>query len=1224
MRGRMLPARPAALAALALLAAAPWAGARAPDAAAVDELLRSARLWQTLGHPQTERTVLRKLLAVQADEPRALFLLGQLELRVGNVEAARRALARLRPGTAPSGARVGSAPLYAELQALERIYTQQKARLAELRLVVRGGNQARALVLARALFPDGRPPGDLANEFAAVLSATPGGWDAMRAYLEERIAAEPTALDRLTLAELLAQHADTRDAAFAEFAALARAHDVEPERVAQAWRRALLALAEDDAGLVQRRRFLARFPADREVVAQMARTEAARSAMPQRADDPGTLARQRAVQALDAGDMATAEAELQRSRELRPDDGETLGTLGLLRLRQGRYDEALANFDAALALERAQPALAARWRDLARTARYWGALQQARTLRDGGDLDGAVRRVESVRELQPDQTEATALLAALRAAQGRDAEAERLYRELLRRDRGDARAWRGLLSLRLRRGQVEEALDEAEQLLLRVNVAPAQALDAGELRDAIRRTAGGAAPAHPDSALRLLERSVALLPSEAWLRYDLARTYLRLHRPALARQVMDEGVAQAAVPGTAPPDAAALRYAAALVDAALDREDDALARLDAIAPAEQGDGMRSLAQRMRFERALRLARAARDADRSAEDAHWREEALIEAGADPDRRLRVARSDLSADDTAAALALLDALSDPAVLLTDAQRRDLARLRIDAGQPERALALIDAMQAPAVPPGSAAPSADVDAPAELALLRARAHRAQRDAAASAQDRQTLAKVLAPADVARRVEAAQILDADRGAAQAWMDQLLQEHPQDPQVLLEAARQARRDGRYDLAVQYLRQVEQLEPGTQDVGAASDALAAVLAPDDPRARAQRQLAQIEARRQPRLETGWLYYGRGATDGSSTLRGTEIPLVAVWPGGYDGHWFAQLDAVRLDAGTLPAPLSSSGQFGKVQAYSASLTPFGLAQAVDEKAHGFSAAAGWRGEDRRFDLGVVGAGFKAPSVVGGWREGASWRDIDVSAELSRRIVTGSLLSYAGAADPVTGEVWGGVTNTALALRAGRDFARGWSGSTSLSLGVLTGCNVRANPNVESRTVFERDWIRRSDFRLSAGGLLNLWHYQSNESFYTFGQGGYYSPQRYVSVGVPVEVEGRAGLWSYDLRVTPSRSWTYEQNTPYYPTDARLQAMAGDPVHVAGPGGGLAGSVRGDIEYRVRDHWSVGGWLDIDRSAYYAPTRVMLYLRYWFSPQQGPVAFPPHPVVPVSLY
>jgi hypothetical protein len=179
-------------------------------------------------------------------------------------------------------------------------------------------------------------------------------------------------------------------------------------------------------------------------------------------------------------------------------------------------------------------------------------------------------------------------------------------------------------------------------------------------------------------------------------------------------------------------------------------------------------------------------------------------------------------------------------------------------------------------------------------------------------------------------------------------------------------------------------------------------------------------------------------------------------------------------------------------------------------------------------------------------------------------------------------------------------------------------------VQSNSGIQSRTVLDRTWLRTPDTEVSAGAVLSLWHYAHNDSFYTFGQGGYYSPQRYVSLGLPVEIDGRRGALSYDVRAMVSHSWTNEADTPYYPTDGGLQALAGNPLHTAGNGGGLAGSLRAVAEYRASPHWSFGGWLDIDRSAYYAPTRAMVYLRYWFRPQEAPVAFPPKAPLPISLY
>ncbi len=1163
MSPRLLILASAPVCCLAVNAPAPAAIAHqasiAPDPAAIEELLRSARLWQSLGYPQVEARVLRKLLAVQGDEPRALLLLGELNLEAGNVAEAHRLLERLRRTHPDSRAALA-------LAALEHVYTAQRAQLAELRLAVRGGQRARALALAHRLFPDGRPPGGLANEFAPLLASTPEGWQILRAYLQERIAADNASSDRLTLYELLAQHEDTRAEALRGFADLVRAHDVQPARIASAWRRALDDLADDDAGLAQRRRFLEQFPRDTVVRDRIARIEDARSAREHSdglADDPGVLARRAGERALDAGALSEAETQLQRSLALRPDDGESIGTLGLLRLRQGRNEEALQLFTRAAQAERGEPGPRARWVDLMATARYWAALQRARALGDAGQLAAAVELVESVRATQPGQVEADHLLASLRAAQGQTAEAEALLRGILQRDPRDRRAWRALLDLRLQQGRIAEALDTAQALPLEAGLAPDEVLDAGALRDAIDRSAaartahagGAAAPVgRSDAELRWLERGVDALPREPWLRYDLAQEYRRRGRGADARALMHEGVRRA-------PQDAQMRYAAALVDSATGDDDAALAGVDAIPAAERSTGMLELAQRLRFEDALRRARTARDAGKPQDDAHWRAQALREAGDDPARQLRVAQADLWADDPAAARAVLGPLQAAQDRLPPDTRRELAAALFDAGR--------------------------------------------------TQD-----------------------------AQASLGALLAQVPRDPEVLLEAARESERGRRYEEALAFLREVgsppaSSIGQTTNNGAGAGNDVAGTgnerasgnerantdnAGAQDASARARERIEQIEARRQPRIETAWLGSTRSADAGISTLRGSEVPVVVTWPFGYGGHGFAQVDTVHLDAGTLPRDASDADQFGKVLA----LAPNGLAQPSAQSAQGLSLAAGWRADERRFDLGVVGIGFKVPNLVGGWRESGTWRDTDVSAEVSRRVLTGSLLSYAGAADPVTGTAWGGVTNTGMTLRAARDLPLAWSLSSSLSLGLLSGRNVPANWDVQSRTVIDRDWVRRPDFRLSAGGLLSLWHYRSNESFYTFGQGGYYSPQRYVSLGLPVEIEGRHGALAYDLRATPSHSWTYEQSTPYYPGDDGLQRLAGNPIHSAGPGGGLAGSLRAAFEVRAGAHWAFGAWIDIDRSAYYAPTQAMIYLRYWFEPQRSPVDFPPSRVVPVSQF
>ena len=58
---------------------------------------------------------------------------------------------------------------------------------------------------------------------------------------------------------------------------------------------------------------------------------------------------------------------------------------------------------------------------------------------------------------------------------------------------------------------------------------------------------------------------------------------------------------------------------------------------------------------------------------------------------------------------------------------------------------------------------------------------------------------------------------------------------------------------------------------------------------------------------------------KNSTEGISSLRGWERPLVAWMPHGYDGHYFLHVDRVKLNAGDLPADGSDLLDFGQMAA-----------------------------------------------------------------------------------------------------------------------------------------------------------------------------------------------------------------------------------------------------------------------------------------------------------------
>lgn len=453
-------------------------------------------------------------------------------------------------------------------------------------------------------------------------------------------------------------------------------------------------------------------------------------------------------------------------------------------------------------------------------------------------------------------------------------------------------------------------------------------------------------------------------------------------------------------------------------------------------------------------------------------------------------------------------------------------------------------------------------------------------------------------APADPEVRYAAALVL-----AAQGQADEALA-------LLGDVPEAARSDGQRALA-QRLSQARAQQ--------AADAAAVQAAALEATRRAQEA---IEARRQPTEQVALFTYRRRADDGRSSLRGTELPILLERPyagwgsGGETGTGWLQIDPVRLNAGAVPAEFDSAADFGQILA--SGVAP---AAPLEQQARGLNVGLGWRGPGRRWDIGVIGAGFEVPNLVGGWSQQLDLAGLDATVELSRRVLTGSLLSYAGTRDPVSGRAWGGVTLNAATLRLGRYDADGGV-SASLLGGLLKGRNVADNSTLQLRLAADRNWIDEPALRFNAGVSLAVWHYRRNLGFYSFGQGGYYSPQRYTSLGLPLQLQGRQGDWSYRVRAVVARSWTDEADTPYYPRDAGLQAAAGSPLHGGdGSGGGTSHSLRAEIERRLSEHWAIGASYNADRSAYYAPTQWLFYLRHSVKPQAGLPPLP-KPVQPYS--
>lgn len=1173
---------------------------------------------------------------------------------------------------------------------------ETRKKIATAKILVRAGKKEEAAVIMRSLFPNGPPGGEMALEYYRIIGNTPEGWGEAKIGLEKLVRAEPyVMLYRRELAKHWTTREAMRYAGIRALAALARQPDADKQQTMEAWRRALALLGGSLSDMQLYREYLAVDPANTEVRERLAKAQRGENERQRRANDPALLARQQGLALLDEGSSEEAERVLAKALEKNPKDPQIVGGLGLVRLRQGRHVEAMGFFERALELDAGSRS---KWKSLIVTANFWKLMRESSVARDEKKFDIAEERARAALRLDPGSADVIALLGGIFADRGDLTEAEKLYRESIKRDPANSSALRGLVGLMSIQGMRAEAMELLDSLGEKHGEAVGKyaSVRAGILRDdADTLIAAG----HTEEAIAALKNALSLAPGEPWVRFDLARLYQKKGLLEQGRTLMAEGV------NIAPDDPQAL-HASALFLAGQDDADDALLQLEKIPPAARTASMLRLYRKMVIQSQIQqsaalyrvgnrtdaqaiLERAGSDAGDDPEFANSVANAWIERG-DPSRAVDVMRSLLARKSPPpAALRLRYALllnrveqdEELSALLEQLAAEELSgREREDLRYLQASLSIrrADAQRKT----GDYAGAREALAPAleqepeniDLLMALARVHVSAREPAQARlvyrrildrspkniNARLALAKVMRETgdEIAARREietilaathaddldvrlnvAGQLIDMnDMAVARQIADRLMVTTAgNNARVLVLLGRIAKIDGRYDEAMGYFRQAREAEGRMSrekkgislkiaerlgDVVTGPLAMAGQPAfPEQPlQTEAEEEIARMERRREGHVSAGYDIRSKPGTAGVSAFTAAELPIEARIPLGYSGHALIHIDPVSADAGTLsPADRYTLDRYGQVLA----LAPGGIAGAPRQSARGVAVAVGYETDDWRADIGATPLGFPVQDIVGGFKMYRSAEPFYYYADLSRRPVTSSLVSYAGARDPVSGEVWGGVRSNGGDFRAG--FERGrFDVYAGLGYHLLTGRNVLTNTQFELRTGVNWAFIQEEDMRLSAGLALTHWRYREDLSYYTFGHGGYYSPQSYYSLAAPARWEGRTGRWSYLLRGSVSASVSQVKDMPFYPARADLQALAGNPYHIGGSGHGIGYSLGGALEYQAAPHLFIGWRIEIDRSEYYTPNFATFYLRYMFDPHTRPVPYPPAPVKPYSRF
>lgn len=471
--------------------------------AATDLLVSQARYWEQKGRMDLARESWQKLLRLDPNHPE----LRKLASSPGAAAAAG------VPSVAAAAASLNNAQGGAAA-----VPAQQKASLSGL-----------------------RPEAELGVSDQSPAPAV--NWDQTRRDLERRVRTDPGQIeDRIALARHLTLRRDTRWSGLDQLIELADDPAAAAE-VQAIWRQTLLWMSGRGAGARYFEAYLKRYGDDATLRAKLMASDTSADAMPE-ASPAGSATRgsalRRAWTLIDAGDLDGAEEIFAGVRARDPRDAEAAGGLGSLRLRQERYSEARE------LLEEAARVAPERWRAVLARAWIGEALLQAQEETSSGRPGEAERQLRELIGRSPQiagkDLRVKVALADVLAAQHKSEEAEKIYRDVLRKDRDHEAASRGLISLLSNTDRVSDAMAFYRTLGIeqQARIGGLPSLQALALRQQAARARAAKDPVRAESLLReaLVVDPLSILP-----RLDLARLYLSQNRRREARSLI-EGLPQ--------------------------------------------------------------------------------------------------------------------------------------------------------------------------------------------------------------------------------------------------------------------------------------------------------------------------------------------------------------------------------------------------------------------------------------------------------------------------------------------------------------------------------------------------------------------------------------------------------------------------------------------------------------------------------------------------------
>ncbi|UYK96574.1 cellulose biosynthesis protein BcsC [Pantoea stewartii] len=359
--------------------------------------------------------------------------------------------------------------------------------------------------------------------------------------------------------------------------------------------------------------------------------------------------------------------------------------------------------------------------------------------------------------------------------------------------------------------------------------------------------------------------------------------------------------------------------------------------------------------------------------------------------------------------------------------------------------------------------------------------------------------------------------------------------------------------------------------------------------------------------------------GRDGESGLSQLTEAKAPLTfSTVPFG-DARFDFTMTPVSLTAGSAAGDAwrrfgTNALEQGKVVAANgAKVDDLPTASTNSQTASGVELSLALKGDSYKVDLGSTPLGQDLNTLVGGVQWSPKITDfLTLILTGERRAITDSLLSYVGTEDKSSGKRWGNVTKNGGNALLSYD-----NGDAGMYVGAgaysYVGENVASNNNLQANAgVYVRPF-HADDRELKVGMSLSWMDFSKNLSYFSYGQGGYFSPQDYASISFPIDFTRTFD----DLKVNIGGALGYQSysqdKSAYFPNDpsrqAQLEALAANghvksAFYEGNSKNGVGYNLHAGADYKIDKDVTIGGQLGYDTFGDYNESSAQLYFRYLF--------------------